>query len=325
MSNLLLDTREAGAKALVKLGTVNPNIVVLEADLSQSSKTTFFSKKFPDRFFQMGIAEQNEFAVAAGMAMSGKIPFVSTYAVFATMKACEQIRTYIAYPNLNVKIIASHGGLTPGKDGATHQAIEDLGIMRSIPNMTIIAPADAIATESLVYAAVKIKGPVYIRLSRAALPVIYEMGNEFIIGKALELCQGLDATIIAIGDMVSWAVKVAEELKKDNVSIRVIDMHTLKPLDREIVIKSAKETGALITVEDHNIYGGLGSAVAEVVAEEIPVPFKRVGIKDIFGESGEYHLLLDKYGLGVNDIKASVMEVIKNKKNKIWRDNYKKN
>jgi len=309
----LVQTRDAYGETLVEMGKLNPDLVVLDADISKSTKTKYFSEAFPERFFQMGIAEQNEFAVASGMALSGKLPFASTYAVFASMKACEQIRTYICYPNLNVKIVATHGGLTPGNDGVTHQGIEDLGIMRSIPNMKIVVPADAHATRKLIKAVAEIDGPVYVRLARDPLPLIYKKDREFIIGKAIELISGKDATIIAIGDMVSWSLKAAEELKKESISVGVIDMHTLKPLDKKKVIEAARKTGALVSVEDHNIYGGLGSAIAEVVAEECLVSFKRVGIPDVFGESGKYQLLLEKYGLGIRNIINAVKGVINNK------------
>lgn len=314
MTNLL-HTRDAAAQELVELGKRHTELVLVEADLGKSTKSYLFAREFPERYFQMGIAEQNQFGVAAGMAMSGKLPVVVGYSVFASMKACEQIRTFMAYPDLNIKIVASHGGLTAGNDGPTHQAIEDLGIIRSIPNTIVVAPADAIATRSLVRAAVEeIRGLVYIRLTRDPLPVIYKKGTKFTIGKAIEFRSGSDATIIAIGDMVNVAIKAAEELEVDNISVRIIDMHTLKPLDKEIVIRAAQETHALISVEDHNIYGGLGSAVAEVIAEECPgTSFKRVGIHDTFAESGEYHLLLKKYGLDVSNIKTAVKDVIKSK------------
>ncbi|BCV24142.1 transketolase family protein [Gelria sp. Kuro-4] len=308
-----IPTREACARTLVELGRENPDVVVFEADIAKSTKTLYFAKEFPDRFFEMGIAEQNMLGAAAGMATTGKLPFVSTYAVFASMRACEQIRTFICYPNLNVKIVASHGGLTPGNDGPTHQAIEDLAIMRSIPNMTVLMPADAVATRSLVRSAAQMHGPVYVRLTRDPVPVIYPEDTVFSIGKAVEFRPGSDVTLIAIGDMVAWAAEAAEELAKEGISARVLDMHTLKPLDKEAVVKAAQETGALVTVEDHNIYGGLGSAVAEVVAEECLVPLKRVGIPDTFAESGEYELLLEKYGLGIKDIKRAAEAALSKK------------
>lgn len=310
----LFQTRDACGKTLVELGREYPNLVVLEADVAKSTKTIYFAKEFPERFFQMGIAEQNEFGVASGMALSGKLVFVSTYAVFATMKACEQIRTYICYTNANVKIIATHGGLTPGNDGATHQGTEDLGIMRTMPNMKIVVPADANSVNRLIREVTLLNGPIYVRLTRDPLPKIYEEKEKFEIGKAKKIIEGKDATIIAIGDMVSWALKAAKELKEEGIHISVVDMHTLKPLDKDKIKEAAKNTGAIVSVEDHNIFNGLGSAVAEVVAEECRVPFKRIGIPDTFGESGKYELLIDKYGIGVKDIKNGVKKVVKEKR-----------
>lgn len=308
----LIPTREASAKTLVELGHENENIVVFEADIAMSTKSIYFAEEFPERFFEMGIAEQNMVAAAAGIATTGKLPFVSTYSVFTSMRACEQIRTSIAYPNLNVKFVVSHGGLTPGNDGPTHQAIEDMGIMRTIPNMRIVMPADAISTQALVREAAKIEGPVYIRLTRDPVPVIYKSNDisKFSIGKAILFRPGDDVTIVAIGDMVFWAQQAATELERDGISACVIDMHTLKPIDKEAVISAAKHTGAIVTVEDHNIYGGLGSAVAEIVGENLLVPMKRIGIPDTFAESGEYKLLLEKYGLGTKDIKSAVKDVL---------------
>lgn len=310
----LVSTREACGRTLVDLGRENPDVVVFEADISRSTKTAYFAEQFPERFFQMGVAEQNMVAAAAGMATIGKLPFVSTYAVFMAMRACEQVRTSIAYPNLNVKLVASHGGLTPGSDGPTHQAIEDLSIMRSIPNMIVVMPADAVSTRALVRDAAQIPGPVYVRLTRDAMPIIYEQKEtEFALGRSVEFRPGSDIALIAVGDMVFWAAKAAEELGAEGISARVIDMHTVKPLDKQAVIRAGRETGGLVTVEDHTIYGGLGSAVAEVVAEECLVPMKRVGIPDTFAESGEYEELLNRYGLGVGSIKRAVREVLSRK------------
>lgn len=299
----MIPTRDAYGEVLVELGEKNPNIVVLEADISKSTRTCYFAKKFPHRFFNAGVAEQNEMAVAAGLASCGKIPFVSTYAVFASMRACEQVRTFICYPRLNVKIAVSHGGLTPSNDGVTHQGTEDIGIMSTLPNMTVIMPADAVATKELVRAAAEYDGPVYLRFTRDPVPVIYkEKDVDFEIGKSFTIRKGGDATIIALGDMVSKALEASDILAKQGISARVIDMHTVKPIDREAIIKAAQETKAIVTAEDHNILNGLGSRVAEVVAEEAPVPFKRIGIKDCFGESGEYEKLLVKYGLSTYHI-----------------------
>jgi len=309
----LFHTRDACVKTLIAIAKGRKEIVVLEADLAKSSKMVWFKETYPERFFQMGIAEQNEFAVAAGMALSGLLPVVSTYSVFASMKACEQVRTYIAYPNLHVIIAVSHGGVTPGNDGATHQAIEDLGIMRSIPNMIIVVPADAVATEKLLKSAINKKGPIYLRLTRDPLPIIYNENIVFKIGKAIKCKDGNDATIIATGDMVYWGLKAAKELEDDGLNIRVLDMHTIKPIDKNSIIKAAKETKAILTIEDHNIYGGLGSAVAEVLSQEYPIPLKIMGIPDVFTESGSYLSLLDKYGLGKERIKEKIKELIKKK------------
>ncbi len=309
----LLHTREAFGQVLIELGAENPNIVVLEADISTSTMTCHFSKEFPDRFFNTGIAEQNEMGIAAGLAASGKIPFVSTYAVFASMRACEQVRTSVAYPRLNVKIAVSHGGLTPGSDGATHQGIETMGIMRTIPNMTVIMPADAVAVKKLVKAAAEFDGPVYLQFTRDPLPVLYEDNMNFEIGKSIELKDGGDISLIAVGDMVAKALKAADILEADGIAARVIDMHTIKPRDEEAVLKAARETGGIVTVEDHNIINGLGSAVAEVIVEKILVPVERVGIRDTFAESGDYEALLCKYGLGIADIVEAGKRVYKRK------------
>jgi len=309
----MICTRDAYGEILVELGEKNPNIVVLEADISKSTRTCYFAEKFPERFFNTGVAEQNEMMIAAGLATCGKIPFVSTYAVFASMRACEQVRTFICYPRLNVKIAVSHGGLTAGNDGVTHQATEDMGIMRTLPNMSIIMPADAVATKKLVRKAVEYEGPVYLRFTRDPVPVIYDNSFSFQIGKALTIREGSDVSLIAIGDMVCKALEAADILKKEGIRARVIDMHTLKPIDKEIVIKSAQDTGAIVTVEDHNILNGLGSAVAEVVGENRPVPLRRIGLKDTFAESGEYEELLVKYELSTKDIVRAAKEVIRRK------------
>ena len=298
-----IPTRMAYGDALLEMGKKYKDMVVFEADISTSTQTCKFAHAFPDRFFNMGIAEQNMMAAAAGISTTGLIPFVSTYAVFASMKACEQIRTSIAYPNLNVKIAVSHGGLTPGTDGVTHQATEDLSIMRSIPNMTVAMPADAIATKALVEKAYQLKGPVYLRFSRCPLPVIYpEDKTDFEFGKAITLKKGQDITLIAIGDMVIQALKAAEILENKGISTRVVDMHTVKPLDEECLNEIAAETRAVVTIEDNNILGGLGGAVCEYYAEHFQIPVKRIGLKDTFAESGEYLDLLKKYGLSFKDI-----------------------
>jgi transketolase len=306
-------TREAYGEELVKLGGENKDIVVLEADISTSTKTCYFAKAFPDRFFNVGVAEQNEAVVAAGLASTGLIPFVSTYAVFATMRACEQVRTFICYPNLNVKIVASHGGITPCTDGVTHQATEDIAIMRVMPNMTVIVPTDYNMTKAAVAAAASHIGPTYIRLTRDALPIIYPQDIDFKIGKSFKLCDGKDVAIISVGDMTYTALKAVELLKKEGIIATLIDMPTIKPIDKDMILKEAKSTGAIVTVEDHQIIGGLGSAVCEVLAENYPVALKRIGLADTFAESGEFELLLEKYGLSAAHIVKAAKQVIKMK------------
>lgn len=300
-------TRDAYGEALIELGGQNEDIVVLDADLSKSTKTAGFAKKYPDRFFNIGIAEQNLIGISAGFAAAGKIPFASTFAMFATGRAFEIIRNSVGYPKLNVKICATHSGLTVGEDGASHQALEDIACMRAIPNMTVIVPADGIETKKVIHAISKMDGPVYVRLGRSAVPVIYDEDTyNFEIGKGSLLREGTDATIIATGIMVSEAIEASIELEKKGFSVRVINMHTIKPIDKEIIIRAAKETGGIVTAEEHNIIGGLGSAVAEVVSENYPALIKRVGTKDTFGESGKPDDLLIKYGLK----KANIIEAV---------------
>ena len=296
-------TREAYGKALAKLGKVNDKVVVLDADLSKSTKTADFKSEFPERFINMGIAEGNMMTVAAGLSTCGKVPFASTFAMFAAGRAFEQIRNSICYPRLNVKICATHAGLTVGEDGASHQAIEDISLMRSIPNMTVINPSDAVETEAAIKAISEMNGPCYVRLGRAAVNVINDRPEyKFEIGKGVTLKEGDDLTIIATGIMVDAALEASEVLKEEGINARVINIHTIKPIDSELIIKAAKETGAIVTAEEHNIIGGLGSAVAEVVTENYPVPVLKVGVKDTFGESGKPNQLLEKYGLTSKDI-----------------------
>ena len=300
-------TREAYGKALAELGLKNDKIVVLDADLSKSTKTADFKAVCPERFLNMGIAEGNMMSVAAGLATCGKIPFASTFAIFAAGRAFEQIRNSICYPRLNVKICATHAGLTVGEDGASHQAIEDLSIMRSIPNMTVICPADGVETKAAINAIAEYNGPCYVRLGRMAVnDVNDENSYKFEIGKGVQLKEGNDVTIIATGIMVEAAIDASNELAKDGINARVINIHTLKPIDKDIIIKAAKETGAIVTAEEHNVIGGLGSAVCEVLSEEYPVPVKRIGVKDTFGESGKPNELLEKYGLTAKDIVEAV-------------------
>lgn len=297
MSNKIA-TREAYGKALVKLSNLNKNVVVLDADLSKSTKTAEFKAVAPERFINMGIAEANMMGVAAGLSTCGKIPFVSTFAIFAAGRAFEQIRNSICYPKLNVKVCATHAGLTVGEDGATHQSVEDISLMRSIPNMTVINPCDAVETEAAILAIADYDGPCYVRLGRLAVNVINDEKNyKFEIGKGITLAEGNDVTIVATGMMVDLALQARDELSKDGINARVINIHTIKPIDSELLIKAAKETGAIVTAEEHSIIGGLGSAVAEVITEEYPVPVLKIGIKDTFGESGKPNELLELYGL----------------------------
>ncbi|MCL6448702.1 MAG: transketolase family protein [Armatimonadetes bacterium] len=304
-------TREAYGDALVELGRENPDVVVLDADLSKSTKTINFRKHFPERFFNLGIAEQNMLGTAAGLAAAGKIPFCSTFAVFAPGRSFDQLRNSIAYPKLNVKIGASHAGITVGEDGATHQSVEDIALVRAVPNLTVFVPADAVETKKAVMAAAEIKGPVYIRLGRAAVPVLH--GEDFVFepGKAVVMREGGDAAIIATGVMVAEALAAAEELSREGISVRVLNIHTIKPLDTEAIISAAKETGAIVTAEEHSVIGGLGSAVAETVCEHCPVPVYRVGIPDVFGESGKPGELMEKYGLKARHLAAAVRKAIR--------------
>ncbi|MDB2111906.1 transketolase family protein, partial [Clostridium paraputrificum] len=281
-------TREAYGKALAALANTNENVVVLDADLSKSTKTADFKVVAPERFFNMGIAEGNMMGVAAGLSTCGKVPFVSTFAMFAAGRAFEQIRNSICYPKLNVKVCATHAGLTVGEDGASHQAIEDISLMRSVPNMVVINPADDIETEAAIKAVAEMEGPCYVRLGRMAVSRVNDETNyNFIIGKGITLAEGNDVAIIATGIMVEAALEAKEELAKEGINARVINIHTIKPIDEELIIKAAKETGVIVTAEEHSIIGGLGSAVAEVVSEKCPVPVLRVGVKDTFGESGK--------------------------------------
>ncbi len=298
-------TREAYGRALVELGRQNEQVVVLDADLSKSTMTRYFAEEFPARFFNMGIAEQSLMGTAAGLALSGKVPFASTFAVFATGRAYDQVRNGIAYPQVNVKIAATHAGLTVGEDGASHQAIEDAALMRTVPNMTVIVPADGEEARQAVFAAAAYRGPVYIRLGRPAVPVIYDADYQFQIGCASVLRQGRDAAIIACGIMVHKALEAADELAATGLEVMVVNMSTIKTLDREAVLAAAV-TGAVVTAEEHTIIGGLGSAVAEVLATEKPVPLAMVGIRDTFGESGKPDQLLQKYGLTAGEIVAAV-------------------
>ena len=306
-------TRDAYGEALAELGAINDKVVVLDADLSKSTKTNDFKKVYPERFFNLGIAEQNLLGTAAGFAAAGKIPFASSFAVFAVGRAYDQIRNSIAYPNLNVKIAATHAGLTVGEDGGSHQMLEDIALMRAVPNMTVIVPADGVETKQVVMAAAEHQGPVYIRLGRPKVPVLLGDDYKFEIGKGVVLKKGTDVTLVGTGIMVSKAMEAADLLATDGISAAVVNISTIKPLDNALITEMAQKTGAVVTAEEHNIYGGLGSAVAEVLVETCPVPMARVGVEDKFGESGLPDELLEKYGLTAANIAAKAKAVIAKK------------
>ena len=303
-------TRKAYGETLVELGAENPDLVVMDADLSKSTMTAEFGKKYPERFFNMGIAEQNLYGAAAGLALSGKVVCASTFAMFAAGRAFEIIRNSIGYTRANVKICATHSGITVGEDGASHQTFEDIALMRTIPGMTVINPSDGVSAGKLIRQAVAFNGPCYVRLGRAAVPVFYGEDSEITLGKGNLIRDGRDVTVIATGIMVSEAAAAAEKLAEDGIDVRVIDMHTIKPLDEEIIIKAAEETGAIVTAEEHSVIGGLGSAVAEVVVRNHPVKMSRVGQKDTYGESGKPDELKKKYGMTSDDIIKAVKELI---------------
>ncbi len=299
-------TRQSYGEALLELGKKNNNVVVLDADLAGATKTNIFAKEIPERFFDMGIAEQDMIGTAAGFATCGKIPFASTFAVFATGRVYDQIRNSVCYPNLNVKICATHCGITVGEDGATHQMLEDINLMRGLPNMTVMSPADDTEAKWAVEEAARINGPVYIRFGRAATPIIYDENYEFKLGKAIQFGEGTDATVFATGIMVAESLKAKEELEKQGINIRVVDIHTIKPIDKDIIIKCAKETKKLISIEEHSIIGGLGSAIAEVLVENYPVKLTRMGMNDCFGKSGKAQELLEYFGLTSKEIIENV-------------------
>lgn len=295
-------TRQSYGEALLELGKENESIVVFDADLSSATKTNIFAKEFPSRFFNMGIAEQNMISTVAGISTCGKIPYASTFAMFAAGRAYDQIRNSVCYPNLNVKICATHAGITVGEDGATHQMIEDISLMRTIPNMTVISTSDDIQTKWAVKEISKINGPVYLRLSRLATPVIYNKNQSFEIGKAVKIGNGTEATIFATGVTVAEALKAQETLKNKGIDIRVVDIHTIKPIDKDMIIKCAKETKRLISIEDHNVIGGLGSAISEVLTDEYPTKLVRMGVQDTFGKSGKAEELMKFFKITGDDI-----------------------
>lgn len=303
-------TRQAYGKALVEIGAENPNLVVMDADLSKSTMTAEFSKAYPERFFNMGIAEQNLYGAATGLALSGKVVCASTFAMFAAGRAFEIIRNSIGYTHANVKVCATHAGITVGEDGASHQTFEDIALMRTIPGMTVVNPSDGVSAAKLMRQVVDFDGPAYVRLGRAAVPVCYGEDDEIVLGKGNQLRDGKDATVIATGIMVNEALIAAEELAGEGINVRVIDMHTIKPLDEEIIIKAAKETGAIVTAEEHSVIGGLGSAVAEVVVKNCPVKMAMVGQQDTFGESGKPDELKAKYGMTAADIVKAVKGIL---------------
>ena len=303
-----LATREAYGNALLKLGTENKDVVVLDADLSKSTKTADFGDAHPERFINVGIAEQNLMGIAAGLASSGKIPFASTFAVFATGRAFEIIRNSICYPNLNVKIAATHAGISVGEDGGSHQSVEDIALMNSLPNMSVIVPADARETEEVIkYAAIH-EGPVYIRLGRLAADDLFDENYTFEFGKGVLLAEGTDLTLVATGLMTAAAKKAAEMLKADGINARVIHIPTIKPIDKDIITKAAKETGFIVTCEEHSVIGGLGSVVSDVVCETHPTKVVKIGINDTFGESGTPAALLEKYGMTAENVVKVVKE-----------------
>lgn len=299
-------TRQSYGEKLAELGEKNKDIIVLDADLSAATKTSIFAKKFPERFFDMGIAEQDMISTAAGLATFGKTVFASSFAMFACGRSYDQIRNSVAHPKLNVKICASHAGITVGEDGATHQMLEDLGMMRGLPNMTVMCTSDDRETKWAVEEISKMNGPVYLRLCRLNTPQIYGEEQDFEIGKGVQIGNGTDATVFATGVVVPEAIKAKEELEKQGINIRVVDIHTIKPIDKELIIKCAKETKKLVSIEDHNIIGGLGSAISEVLTEEYPAKLIRMGMKDRFGKSGPAKELLKYFGLTSEDIIAVV-------------------
>ncbi len=306
--------RDAYGEALVELGKANGDVIVLDADVASSSKTILFKNAYPDRFFNIGIAEGNMVGIAAGLAAAGKIPFVNTFALFLTLRAGDPVRSLVAYNKLSVKLAGTYGGFSDSYDGASHQSVEDVAIMRAIPNLTVIVPCDEFQTKAAVYAAAAHEGPVYLRLSRAEVPPVYDANIKFAIGKGTCLREGTDVTIVANGYMVTKALEAAEALAQEGIKAEVIDMPTVKPVDAALILQSARKTGAVVTVEEHSIFGGLGSAVAEVLAGELPLPLEIVGIRDVFGESGAYEAILSKHGIDKAGVTAAAKKAIARKK-----------
>lgn len=306
-------TRDGYGAGLVLAGKENKNLVVLCADLTESTRSLYFKKEFPERFIQLGVSEQSMVAISAGLAMAGKVPWVSSYAMFCPGRAWEQVRTNVALNEVNVKIAGAHAGVSVGPDGATHQAIEDMAIMRCLPNMKVLAPADMIETKKAVIAASRIDGPVYIRFAREKTPIFTTEETPFEIGKAITLWDGEEVAIIACGPLVHNAILAADELKKEGVSVRVINMHTVKPLDENILLAAAKDCGAIITIEEHQVNGGLGGAICEFLSENYPVPIERIGVRDRFGESGKPTELIEHFGMGVRAIKEAAHRILTRK------------
>jgi len=309
----MVPTRDGFGRGLVELGKTNKDIVVLSADLTDSTRASWFKKEFPDRFFGLGVAEQDMIGTAAGFALEGKMPFACTFGVFASGRAWDQVRVSVAYMNLNVKIVGTHGGISVGPDGATHQALEEIALMRILPNMTVVVPCDAVEAKKATIEAAKTRGPVYLRFGRSGVPVITKEGDLFKIGKATVMREGKDLAIFACGQMVYEAMLACDALAKEGIKARLVNMHTPKPIDRDAIIKAAMETGAIVTCEEHTVLGGFGSAIAEVVVENRPVPVKMVGVRDKFGVSGEPDELFRHFGLTSGDIVKAAHEAIKMK------------
>jgi transketolase len=310
----LRSMRKAYGEALAELGAANPDVVVLDADVSASTQTWMFREKYPDRFFNVGVAEANMVDVAVGLALAGKIPFANTFAFLIALRAAEQVRTCVAYAKTNVKLVGSYGGLSDAFDGPTHHALCDLAVVRSLPNMTVVVAADAVEVKKAVPAVAEYDGPVYLRVSRAEVPVIFDERHEVHLGQGVTLREGGDVTLVGMGIMVGRCIEAAEVLRREGIDARIIEIHTLKPIDEGLIVQAAQETGAIVTAEEHSIIGGLGGAVTEVLGSRCPVPVLRVGIADTFTETGSYEALLDRYGMGVTDIVASARRAIVRKK-----------